>query len=63
VPLGEGGEVYAVTVLTGAGVTRLVETATPVVTLSAADRAAGAVRVEVRQRGDFGVSLPAMLMV
>jgi hypothetical protein len=63
VPLGEGGEAYAVTVLTGAGVTRLVETATPVATLSAADRTAGAVRVEVRQRGDFGVSLPAMLMV
>ena len=63
VPLGEGGEAYAVTVVTGAGVTRLVETATPVATLSAADRTAGAVRVEVRQRGDFGVSLPAMLMV
>ena len=51
------------TVLTGAGVTRLVETTTPAVTLSAAERVAGAVRVEVRQRGDFGVSLPAMLMV
>ncbi len=63
VPLGEGGEAYAVTVLTGAGVTRLVETTAPVATLSAAERVAGAVRVEVRQRGDFGVSLPAVLMV
>ncbi|MBD8698856.1 hypothetical protein IFT54_03400 [Sphingomonas sp. CFBP 13714] len=63
VPLGEGGEAYAVTVLTGAGVTRLVETTAPVATLSAAERVAGAVRVEVRQRGDFGVSLPAILMV
>ncbi len=62
-PLGEGGEAYALRIVTGAGVTRLVETATPVVMLSAAERAAGAVRVEVRQRGDFGVSLPAMLMV
>ncbi|RZT57169.1 putative tail protein [Sphingomonas sp. BK036] len=60
-PLAEESEAYRVTVSTPAG-TRDVEVAAPMVSVSAAERAEGAV-VTVRQRGVFGESLAADLIV
>ena len=56
VPLGEDAEIYAVRIGSGAAVIRHVDTSEPRVTVSAVERARGAVSVEIRQRGIFGVS-------
>jgi hypothetical protein len=60
-PLAEEVEAYRVTVTVGA-TTREVEVAVPSVAVTAAERA-GAARVAVRQRGIFGESLAATLIV
>jgi hypothetical protein len=64
-PLGEESEAYRVTVTgagTGAGGTRIVDCAAPELALKAAEVAAG-VTVSVRQRGMFGESAAAELVI
>ena len=65
-PLSEEAEAYRVTVTTAAGTTsasaREVDVGEPSMSVTAAERAAGA-SVTVRQRGMFGQSLPAELIV
>jgi hypothetical protein len=61
-PLAEEVEAYRVTVTAAGGTSREVDVAVPSVVLTAAERA-GAVSVSVRQRGMFGASLAAELIV
>ena len=61
-PLGEEAEIYRVTVATG-GESREALAATADVEVTAAERAAGPVTVAVRQRGTFGESPPAMIVM
>ncbi|HXH17027.1 MAG TPA: phage tail protein [Sphingomonas sp.] len=61
-PLSEEREVYRVTV-TAVGGVRTLDVAVPSIVLSAAERGGGAVRVAVRQRGIFGESAAAELIV
>jgi hypothetical protein len=63
VPLGEDAEVHVVRIVSATGAVRTVETSVSSVTVTAAERSAGPVAVEVRQRGLFGLSAPARIMV
>lgn len=63
VPLGEDAEVHVVRIVPATGAVRTVETIVGSVTVTAAERSAGPVAVEVRQRGLFGLSAPARIMV
>ncbi|KQM73936.1 GTA baseplate fiber-binding domain-containing protein [Sphingomonas sp. Leaf20] len=63
VPLGEDAEVYVVRIVSATGAVRTVETSVSSVTVTGAERSAGPVAVEVRQRGLFGLSAPARIMV
>ncbi len=63
VPPGEDAEVHVVRIMSATGAVRTVETSTGSVTVTAAERSAGPVAVEVRQRGLFGLSAPARIMV
>lgn len=63
VPLGEDAEVYVVRIVPATGAVRTVETSVGSVTVTGAERSAGPVAVEVRQRGLFGLSAPARIMV
>jgi hypothetical protein len=60
-PLAEESEAYRVTVTAG-GTSREVDVAEPVVLVTAAERV-GSVSIAVRQRGVFGESLAAKLVV
>ena len=60
-PLAEEAEGYQVTAFAGATPTHAAFVDTPACTLPAIVRSHGAPRVEVRQRGLFGVSRPAGL--
>jgi len=63
VPLGEDAEVHVVRIVSATGAVRTVETSVSSVTVTGAERSAGPVAVEVRQRGLFGLSAPARIMV
>ena len=63
VPLGEDAEVHVVRIVSATGAVRTVETSVGSVTVTGAERSAGPVAVEVRQRGLFGLSAPARIMV
>ena len=63
VPLGEDAEVHVVRIVSATGAVRTVETSVGSVTVTAAERSAGPVAVEVRQRGLFGLSAPARITV
>ena len=62
-PLVEERELYRVTITPAAGAARTVETATPTVIVTAADRAGGAVTVTVRQAGSYGESPAAAIEI
>ena len=62
-PLVEEQELYRVTITPAAGAARTVEVTAPAATVTAADRAAGAVTVSVRQAGSYGESPPATLSI
>jgi len=62
-PLVEERELYRVTITPAAGAARTIETATPSATVTAADRAAGAVTVSVRQVGSYGESPAAAITI
>ncbi|WP_267379151.1 MULTISPECIES: phage tail protein [unclassified Sphingomonas] len=62
-PLGEEAERYRVALTLGDGSTRTIETTEPLVTIAAADRAAGPITAAVRQRGTVAESLPAGITI
>jgi hypothetical protein len=63
VPLVEESEAYRITLIDAAGGQRDATTSTPEWTLPASERGAGAITMQVRQIGRFGLSLPAELTI
>ena len=62
-PLVEEREAYRVTLTDAGGSSRTIETDSPMLTVAAADRGAGALTVSVRQAGLYGESSAGVLIV